>query len=210
MASMDVFSGDAFSLRTLTAAVNVPQYAPSRIAELGVFEEQAVTTTKVSVERLAQPISLVTSTTRGGPASEVASPLRTLYDLNTVRVALSDKITADETQGIRAFGTDSEVVSLQAEVNRRNQALAANISATMEYQRLSALQGVTKDGDGSTLVDTNAVFGTGAVGSSTIDCDGTAGTLRGAVSSAIRTIEAGLDGRPYGKNARLRGFDLHR
>ena len=195
MASMDVFSGDGFTMRELTAAVNVPAFSPSRIAELGVFEEQGVTTTKVSVERLSNTVALVQSTTRGGAPAEVASDLRTMYDLNTVRLALSDTIYADEVQGIRAFGTDNQSQALVAEVNRRNQALAANIAATIEYQRFTSLQGLTKDADGSTLYDSSTVFGISDQSEATVDTDGTG--LREDVSGIIRTIETALAGRPY-------------
>lgn len=195
MPAMDVFNSDAFSMRSLTAAINVPQYAPTRIAELGIFEEQGVTTNKVSVERLAQPVALVQSTTRGGAPSEIANPMRTMYDLNTVRIALGDTVMADEVQGIRGFGTENQAQSLAEEVNRRNQAMAANIAATIEYQRFTALQGNTKDADGTSLVSTNGVFGTTDASSVEIDTDGT--KLRTDVSTVIRTIESGLDGRPY-------------
>lgn len=200
MASMDVFSGDAFSMRSLTAAVNVPQFSPSRIAELGVFTEMGVTTTKVSVERLSNAVALVQSTTRGGAPAEVASDMRSLYDLNTVRVALSDTISADETQGVRSFGSETEAQTLASEVNRRNQALAANIAATIEYQRFTALQGVTKDANGATLVDTHTVFGTGSVATQEIDTNSTiGGELRSQTSATIRAIESGLGGRPYSR-----------
>ena len=193
MPSMDVFSGDAFSMRTLTAAINVPQFSPSRIAELGIFEERGVTTTKVSVERLAQSVALVQSTTRGGPPAEVASPMRTLYDLNTVRVALTDTVYADEVQGIREFGSSDQVQGLAAEVNRRNQAMAANIAATIEYQRFTALKGDTLDANGDSLVDTSTVFGTTDGSEATL-----AGTdIRNDCSDVIRAIETALAGRPY-------------
>ena len=195
MASMDVFSGDGFTMRELTAAVNVPEFSPTRIAELGIFEEQGVTTHKVAVERLTNNVQLVQSTTRGGPPAEVASDLRTMYDLNTVRVALTDTIYSDEVAGIRSFGTDNQAQALQAEVNRRNQALAANIAATIEYQRFTALQGLTKDADGSTLYDSSTVFGISDNSEATVDTDGTG--LRADVSAIIRTIESGLKGRAY-------------
>jgi hypothetical protein len=195
MPAMDVFNGDGFSMRSLTAAINVPQYAPTRIAELGIFEEQGVTTNKVSVERLAQPVSLVQSTSRGGAPAEVANPMRTMYDLNTVRVALGDTIYADEIQGIRNFGSESMVQSLAEEVNRRNQAMAANVAATIEYQRFTALQGNTKDADGTSLVNTNSVFGT--TNGSSVEIDTNSTGLRTDVSTVIRAIESGLDGRPY-------------
>ena len=198
MPAMDVFNSDAFSMRSLTAAINVPQYAPTRIAELGIFEEQGVTTNKVSVERLAQPVSLVQSTTRGGAPAEVANPMRTMYDLNTVRVALGDTIYADEILGVRNFGSEDQMQSLAEEVNRRNQAMAANIAATIEFQRFSALKGNTLDGDGTiSLVDTSQVFGMSDGSQIIIDTDGSGAPLRTAVSSVIRAIESGLDGRPY-------------
>ena len=197
MAGMDVFSGDGFSLRELTAAVNVPEYSPTRIAELGIFQESGVTTPRVSVERLTNDVALVQSTSRGGAPAEVASDLRTLYDLNTVRIALSDTIHADEILGIRSFGSDSEQKTLQDEVNRRNQALAANIAATIEYQRFTAIMGATLDANGATLYDSSTVFGISDNSEATVDTNGSAGVLRSNVSAAIRTMEAGLKGRPY-------------
>ena len=195
MATMDVFAGDAFSMRTLTAAVNATPFVPGRVGELGVFEERGITTTKVSVERIAETVGLVQSSPRGAPPEQHNSTLRTMYDLNTTRVAISDTIYADEVQGIRAFGTETEAQTLASEVMVRNDLMARKIAATIEYQQFTALQGITKDADGTELVNSGTVFS----GSIAAEKDMTLDTigLRGKCSEVIRKIEDALGGRTY-------------
>lgn len=195
MSTMDVFSGDAFSMRTLTAAVNATPYVPGRIAELGIFEERGVPSTKVSVERLAESIALVPTTPRGAPPTAHTSTLRTLYDLNTSRIALSDTIYADEVAGIRQFGSETAMQSLASEVQVRNDLMARKIAATIEYQQFTALEGVTRDSAGNTLVDSGALFA-GSVPSAKNMGLGSTG-IRSNCSTIIRSIEDALGGRPY-------------
>ena len=198
MSTADVFTGDAFSLRTLTAAVNAIPYAPGRVSEMGIFEERGIDTNRVSIERLAETVSMVSTSQRGAPPVQNDSTLRTMYDLNTSRIALSDTIMADELIGVRAFGSETAMKSLQDEVNNRNALMMKRIAATIEYQRFTALQGVTKDADGNTLVNSATAFGISAAGEATIDTNAsTNGDIRTDVSGVIRTIEDGLGGRPY-------------
>lgn len=201
MATMDVFSGDAFSLRTLTAAVNATPFVPGRVGELGVFEERGITTTKVSVERLAEEVAMVQSSPRGAPPEQNNATLRTMYDLNTVRIAVSDTIYADEVQGIRAYGSETETQSLASEVMVRNDLMARKIAATIEFQQFTALQGVTQDADGTELVNSGTVFPGSIPGALDMDLDnsGTTGVnaLRGKCSTIIRSIEDALGARPY-------------
>ena len=57
MPTLDVFNQDAFSLMSLTAAINKAPYKPSRIGQLGLFGEQRISTTQVMVEELVAGLS---------------------------------------------------------------------------------------------------------------------------------------------------------
>jgi hypothetical protein len=69
-----------------------------------------------------------------------------------VRDKKEDTIWASEIQGIRAFGTESELMQVQAEVATRSQTLRSEAELTFEYHMLNALQGKVLDVDGSTVV----------------------------------------------------------
>ena len=58
MAHLDIFKDDAFSMQSLTKAINEQPYVPGRIGALGLFSEEGVNTTSVSVEKLGETLSL--------------------------------------------------------------------------------------------------------------------------------------------------------
>ena len=61
-------------------------------------------------------------------------------------------IKADEIQGIRAFGTRSELQSVQDVVNKRLAKARRQLDVTHEFQRLGALNGKIYDADGKTVL----------------------------------------------------------
>ncbi len=50
-------------------------------------------------------------------------------------------VIADEVQNVRAFGTESELETVQNLVNRKLEKMRRNIDATMEWQRIGAIKG---------------------------------------------------------------------
>ncbi len=160
MASLDIFKDDAFSLQSLTKAINEQPYVPGRIGALGLFSEEGVNTTSVSVEKLGESLSLVAAGERGAPAKAVGGDKRTLVNFNTIHLPQRAKILADEVQGVRAFGSDSELETVQNVVNKRLGKMRRQLDATIEYQRIGALKGQILDANGSTvLVDLFTQFG---------------------------------------------------
>ncbi len=160
MASLDIFKDDAFSLQSLTKAINEQPYVPGRIGALGLFSEEGVNTTSVSVEKLGESLSLVAAGERGAPAKATGGDKRSLVNFNTIHLPQRAKILADEVQGVRAFGSDSELETVQNVVNKRLGKMRRQLDATIEYQRIGALKGQILDANGSTvLVDLFTQFG---------------------------------------------------
>jgi len=61
-------------------------------------------------------------------------------------------IKADEIQGIRAFGTRTELQAVQDVVNARLAKARRQLDATHEFQRMGALNGQILDADGKTVL----------------------------------------------------------
>lgn len=159
MASLDIFNGDAFSLQSLTRAINDLPYQPTRIGQLGLFSEESIDTTSISIERLGSTLGLVPTSPRGAPVPKNRDEKRSLFSINTVRLAQGDVLMADEIQNVRAFGSETETEAVQAKVNRKLTKIRRNIDVTMEYQRIGALKGQIVDADGTTvLLDCYSVF----------------------------------------------------
>lgn len=200
---MNIFaanSGGAFSMMSLTSLLLDQVHVPSRIGELGIFQAEGVRTTKVSIERQSDSLVLVQSTVRGGPAIQNIKDDRTLIDIPTARLALEDSITADEVQGIRALGSESDLMTLQDELNRRNRRMSQNLEATIEFHRVCALKGTVLDANGDTLLDLFTTFGVSAQTEVAFDLDAASpasGALRKVCSGVIRTIEDALGSLPY-------------
>ncbi|KVF73377.1 major capsid protein [Burkholderia vietnamiensis] len=160
MADIALFQDDAFSLSSLSAAINEQPYVPGRIGTLGLFEEDGITTTTIQIERDGDTLSLVASGQRGAPAAVVAGSKRNMIPFNTVHLPQRGVIMADEIANLRAFGSETELEALQTVVNRRLAKMRKQLDATHEFHRIGAIKGAVLDADGKTvLIDLLKYFG---------------------------------------------------
>ena len=160
MADIEIFNVDAFPVPSLTAAINEQEYLPGRISSLGLFQEEGITTLTVQIEKDGDILALVPAGERGTSGLVVSGTKRNLIPFNTVHLPQRFAIKADEIQGIRAFGTRSELQAVQDVVNKRLAKARRQLDATHEFQRMGALNGQILDADGSTvLLDIYKTFG---------------------------------------------------
>lgn len=197
--TMDVFESNAFSMVSLTAALLDRPHVPMRIGDLGIFEARGMRTLKASIERRGSTLVLVQTSPRGGPVEQNTKNLRDLIDIPTARIALEDSVMADEVQNVRSFGSESELRTLQEELNERIFDMSQSIVATEEHQRIGALKGQVLDADGSVLLDLFTTFGVAAQAEVGLDIASTAeGQLRSKINQTIiRPIEEELGGLSY-------------
>jgi len=160
MADIAIFEDDAFSVSSLTAAINDQEYLPGRISSLGLFREEGISTLTVQIEKDGDTLALVPAGERGSSGLVVAGSKRKMIPFNTVHLPERFTIKADEIQGIRAFGTRSELQAVQDVVNKRLAKARRQLDATHEFQRMGALNGQVLDADGTTsLLDIYKTFG---------------------------------------------------
>jgi len=154
MASMDIFNSNAFAMTSLTAAVNSMPYKPQLLGSMGLFAARPVRTRSVAIEEREGTLSLIQTSAPGAPLDERKADKRNLRSFAAVRLARGQTITAEEIQGVRAFGSESELKQMVREVEQSlngDTGLRAAVELTHEHMRLGAVQGIVNDADGSTL-----------------------------------------------------------
>lgn len=160
MATFDIFNNDAFSVSQLTQTiVDIPRI-PTRLGDMGLFTEYGITTPTMMIERKGSALSLVPTAPRGGVKQTIGSTNRKLIPVGTSHLPQGATILADEVFGVRAFGSETEVESMQNLVRQKLEIAKGNIDLTLEYHRVGALKGLILDADGSTpILDVYALFG---------------------------------------------------
>lgn len=159
MVSMDVFKSDAFSMMSMLAAIENVDYNPQFLGSLNLFEDAPQRTRVVTIESRDSELALIQTSALGAPLDQRGGDKAKLRNFNTTRIAKASTIRADEIQGIRAFGSESELKQVQTEVARRQAQLRGDMELTFEHHRLGAIQGIVTDADGSTIVNFFTEFG---------------------------------------------------
>jgi hypothetical protein len=195
MAMVDPFSPDAFSLVALTAAINNVKYAPTRLAQLGLFEEQGISTLDAAVEERDGVLAIVDVAPRGAPGQPVGGETRKIHSFRVPHLPERGALRADEVQGVRAFGSENQAEVLTTRLNERLATLRRNIDYTLESHRLSALMGSFIDANGASV----SLFTTFGVTQQTLSFVlGTATTkIRSKCLTVLANIESALDGIPF-------------
>ena len=140
--TLDIFNDDAFGVASLTAAINNPpegQYVPTLLDSL--FEEEGITTTSVMIERDGDALALVPASERGAPGDVTVGSKRDMIPFSTLHLATTGAIKADEVQGVRAFGSESQTQTVQNLVTQRLLKMRQRLEATLRYHRFGAVTG---------------------------------------------------------------------
>ena len=201
MPTLDIFRNDAFSLRQLTAAVILMPFTPGKVGKLGLFREFGVTTPNIQIEEKNGVLSLVPTQPRGGQKNQNKRGGRKMRSLNVPHLPIEDQIRADEISGVRQFGTDNELATVQSVVNERLAGMVTKLDVTVEHLRLGAVKGLILDADGSVIYDLFDEFGVQQAAEIDFDLDNqnpAPGAVKKKCNSVIRTIEDALgDGGIY-------------
>lgn len=193
MAMVDPFVPSAFTLTSLTAAINNLKYVPMRLS--GFFEEAGISTLQAAVDIQDGVLSLVDVAPRGASGKPVTGAARRAIPFVIPHLPERASILADEVQGVRAFGSENMAELLQTRINDRLMQMRRNIDYTLESHRLAALMGNYIDANG----DSVSLFTTFGVSQQSLSFVlGTAGTkIRSKCLTVLGYIESALDGVPF-------------
>jgi len=198
MATLDVFNSDPFSVVSLTDNINKLNFVPGRIGQLGIFKETGVNTTSVAIEQKNGVLKLIEPTQRGAPGTTLTKNKRSLRNLTVPHFEVEDAVYAEEIQNVRAWGSESELETVQGKITERQGEHSQSFEATHEYSRVGAVKGIVTYADGSALNLFNE-FGVSQLTEVDFDLDAASpasGVLRKACAGVVRNISDELGGTP--------------
>lgn len=196
---LDVFSGDAFNVVSMTAAINKLPFVPGRLGTLIDWQEEGINTTSVAVENVSGVLKMIDPTPRGGPGHTKEKLLRGARILAVPHYQRDDGIYADSVQNVREFGQAQNLQTVQNVVNARMAEHARDFDVTLEYQRIGAVKGLILNADASTLYNLYTEFGEVQEAEVDFDLDNAtpaSGALRTKCATVVRLIHDNLGGAP--------------
>ena len=198
MVSMNVFQQDAFRTIELTTAIEKVPYLPNGIGAMGIFTDMPQRTEAMMVEERQGALVLVPFSDRGAPGQQRTTERRKARYFQVPRIRTEDTLYAREIAGIRAFGSESELMQVQKEVARRlagPTGLRSRLQYTQEYHRLAAVQGLLLDADGSVKFNWFNEFGITPNAMVPFNLPaGTAGTIRPLCANIARMMQRKAQG----------------
>lgn len=199
MATLDIFQDDAFSVTSLSSTITDIPDVPTKLGDKGLFQEEGISTTSFMIERQGSSIKLLPTAPRGGVREPVALGPRKLIPLHALHIPASWSVLADEVQGIRAYGSETEVEQASTLVLRKLTNVRASMDLTHENMRVGALKGLVTDADGSTLLDVYDAFGMVQQTQFWNMVAATDGDPKASVIALKSMIRAKLGGRSFSK-----------
>ena len=150
--------GNGFSLAEMTQAINILPNQYGRLNQMGLFVSEPIAQRTVLIESVEGELRLLPATRPGAPATVGSNDLPQLRSYTVPHIPHNDVVLPEEVQGRRGFGIQEED-PLVTVMTRKLQKMRGKHGQTLEYMRVKALSGVTKDGAGNTVYDWHAEFG---------------------------------------------------
>jgi hypothetical protein len=160
---LNIFQNDAFSLASMSAAIDQVEYVPQTLIGSGVFNDEPIRTEVVGIESREGEISIVDFSQRGSEreSRDKTTPAKIAY-VSTPRLSLTAKIMASELAFLREFGTEDQIKQAQKEISRRQfgpNGLVADIDFTLERMAMGCLNGKILDKAGNIVFDYFTLLG---------------------------------------------------
>ena len=156
MEVLDIFSGDAFSMASLTDTISHVDYKPDFLGSIGLFRPEGIPTRTVIVEEDYGTLKLVPNAPYGGTPAPRSNDKRKARSFIVPHLPTASGITAEEIQNIRAYANGmtpaQALLSVEQLRDRKLSAMRSDLEATLEFHRISALKGILLDSDGTTTI----------------------------------------------------------
>jgi len=106
------FLNPGFSMASLTAAINLIPNRYGRLEALNLFPAKPVRTRQIIVEEYAGRLNLLPTRAPGSPGTVGERGKRKLRSFVIPHIPHDDVVLPEEVQGIRAFGSETEMEAI--------------------------------------------------------------------------------------------------
>jgi len=153
------FSNPAFSMANLTAAINLLPNRYGRLESLNLFPVKPVRFRQILIEEKNGVLNLLPTLPVGSPGTVGQRDKRKMRSFVVPHIPHDDVVLSEEVQGLRAFGSESELETVAGVMARHLETMRNKHAITLEHLRMGALKGIILDADGSTLYNLYDEFG---------------------------------------------------
>lgn len=153
MPTLNPFATDAFSLVSLSEAMNIIPNTYGKVRAAGLFKAKGVRTRTVMVEQKNGVLNLLTTMPVGAPGQKLNRGLRNMRSFVIPHIPAEDVILPSEYDSIRAFGKESTTAALASIMNDHLANAKSKFAITDEYHKMCALKGQVLDADDTILFD---------------------------------------------------------
>jgi hypothetical protein len=155
---LNPFSNSSFSMMALTDAINILPNSYGRAESLGIFRTKSTRFRHIAVEERNGVLNLLPTQLPGSPATVGVRGKRAVRTFTIPHIPHEDVVLPEEVQGLRAFGSETELMSVSDVLTDHLQAMRNKHAITLEHLRMGALKGKILDADGSVLLDLFSEF----------------------------------------------------
>ena len=152
------FDNPGFSMASLTAAINLLPNRYGRLEQLNLFPAKPVRTRQIVVEEYAGKLNLLPTRPVGSPGTLGERGTRKLRSFIIPHIPHDDVVLPEEVQGIRAFGSETEMEAISSVMARHLETMRNKHAITLEHLRMGALKGEILDADGSVITNLFSEF----------------------------------------------------
>jgi len=149
-----------FTSRAMTQEVRKYPKRYGLISAMNIFPLEPITSTFVQVTNENGVLTVVPAAERGAPGSKTKRSRQDMKIFQVPHFPVEDQILASDLQDRKIVVGGQEVAAnLPGELAKREHEAARRHAITAEYVRMSAMKGIVKDGDGTTLTNLFTDFG---------------------------------------------------
>lgn len=142
---------DLFTVATLTKAINTLPKPSTVLGDSKLFKAESTKHLHVVVESINGRLVLVENTNRRDDPKAMDSKKRVRRVFEIPHLPKRDVLHPDDLQ-VASFGESTEIEEQSKVINDKLQGLKNDITATIEYHRVGAINGLVLDADGTTVI----------------------------------------------------------
>lgn len=159
-AVFDALRSDAFSLTSMTNAINTLPVTQLSLGARGLFPFEGIDTRTVQIEYKRNTVSLLPFGELGQLGEAADDPSRIVRSFVVPYVPHATSVYAQQLIGVRKFGSTDQMESVNERITLEMARHKQNHEATWEYLRAAAICGLVKDAKtGATILNYYTEFG---------------------------------------------------
>ena len=189
----NLFANPAFSMANLTAAINLVPNRYGRLEDLNLFPAKPTRFRQIIIEERNGVLNLLPTMPPGSPGTVGTRGKRKVRSFVIPHIPHDDVVLPEEVQGIRAFGSETEMESVAGVMARHLETMRNKHAITLEHLRMGALKGVILDADGSVIYDLYDEFGISPAVVS-FDLGNASSNVKKKCADVLRHLEDNLKG----------------